>query len=196
MSSAWIAAFTLLSIIVLVEAVVLLAFIRHVGVLTQRIDPIGALQDDRVGPTPGYRLPKVALEPVQTTSAGAPFTAPLSLLYFFAPDCSLCADLIPSIQAVAKSYTELAVYFVSEVTATQATTYIQRHNVAQPTYVADDLFHAWSIDGTPFFVVATSDGTVVQSGSTNTLEQLETLLEVAISDWSEGAPAPVIHSPQ
>ena len=91
----------LLWVAVLVLAVLLWAISRQVGVLFERVAPMGALVTDSgppVGtPSPIFQLTGIQSEPVQI---GGEQATP-SLVFFLSPTCPVCKKLLPVLKAVA-----------------------------------------------------------------------------------------------
>jgi len=177
MTNTWIAAFTLLTVLVGVETVLLLAVMRQIGVLSMRIKPIPALVDDEAGPTPGTVLAEVQLEPAANADGLRPFAGERSLLFFVSPTCSLCGSLLKPLAAVRKTYPDLDVFLAAEEEVGRAAEYARRAKTPLPIFVAPKLFRAWEIEGTPFALIADRDRRILRSGVVNNLEQLEVLIE-------------------
>src|SRR5690242_11748662 len=95
----------MLWIVVLLLAVAVLALARQVGVLHERIAPVGALSMGR-GPQPGEAAPKIAARTLADTvlNIGGPLPpGTLQLLFFVAPTCPVCKTLLPTAKAFAEA---------------------------------------------------------------------------------------------
>src|SRR5689334_19704246 len=92
MTSTWYVAFALLTLLSVANAVVLVAALRQIGVLHQRVKPMGPGQQE--GPQPGSELPFVSFEPVgRQTSSRRPGDAPVTVIAYVNPGCGLCDTL-------------------------------------------------------------------------------------------------------
>jgi hypothetical protein len=180
MTTTWIAAFSLLALLVTVETILLLALMRQMGVLSMRINPVPAAEDADAGPARGTVLAEATLEPANDLNGfSTPFSRDLSLLFFVSPTCGLCTTLLKPLAALQKTHPELDVFLIGEVTAERAADYVGRAGSRLPTFVAPGLFEHWQVRGTPFAAVVDAERRVVRSGVVNTLEQLEVLIERA-----------------
>lgn len=153
------------------------ALTRQIGVLYERIAPMGALMLDS-GPKVGEAAPAldlVALDgrPFQTGGA-----RPKSLLLFFlSPTCPVCKKLLPILQRVAvdeERWLELA--FASdgdpeEHAAFRARVGLQGH----PYLLSADLGMAYRIGKLPYAVLVDESGKVRAKGLVNSREQIESL---------------------
>ena len=90
-------------VLVVVLALVVLALVRQVGVLHERITPVGALMLAK-GLKVGEAAPAMSVLDVagRSLAIGGTRTDGLStLLMFVAPDCPVCAQLVPALKAIA-----------------------------------------------------------------------------------------------
>lgn len=183
MSITWVAAFGLLVVVVGLEALALLAVMRQVGVLSMRIKPVPALEDDESGPEIGTTLPEISLDPTPRTAAfgdAAPFSAgKYSVLLFVAPTCRVCKPLLRPLERLQRHRPDAAMYLLADVDGGRADEYAERARVELPFYVAPSLLERWNVTGTPFVVVADDERRVLRAGVANTIEQVEFLLDAA-----------------
>ncbi len=153
------------------------ALARQIGVLYERIAPMGALMLDS-GPKVGEAAPALDL----VTLDGRPFQTggarPKSLLLFFlSPTCPVCKKLLPTLQRVAvdeERWLELA--FASdgdpeEHAAFRARVGLQGH----PYLLSTDLGMAYRIGKLPYAVLVDESGRVRAKGLVNSREQIESL---------------------
>lgn len=153
------------------------ALARQIGVLYERIAPMGALMLDS-GPKVGEAAPALDL----VTLDGRPFQTggarPKSLLLFFlSPTCPVCKKLLPILQRVAvdeERWLELA--FASdgdpeEHAAFRARVGLQGH----PYLLSTDLGMAYRIGKLPYAVLVDESGRVRAKGLVNSREQIESL---------------------
>jgi methylamine dehydrogenase accessory protein MauD len=181
-STTWYAAFGLLTVLAVLNGVFLIATMRQVGVLHQRVRPIGHGQVG--GPTVGARLPAVAFE----TVPGSPELTrrtPLTVLAYIAPGCDVCDDLLPVLHAYRRSARddEIELALVTEAASDDAQVYLTEHRVGLPFVRHDNIARLFKIPGSPFLLAVTAvtagSFTVLASGVVNTMEQLEDLVQTA-----------------
>lgn len=146
----WIASYVLLWIAVLLLSVTCVVLLRQIGVLHARLRPLGVhfagegLEDGTPAP---------ALD--------SAFTAPLNLVVFTSPTCTICASLVPSLRALEREYRDIALRVVEHGTDTA------------------QVFRAYNVSSTPYVVAVDGDGVVRGGGVANALEQVEELIETA-----------------
>ncbi|HEY7400823.1 MAG TPA: hypothetical protein VH989_07985 [Actinomycetota bacterium] len=156
MTGWWAAAFVVQWILLVVVAVVVVALARQVGTLHLRLGPRGALELDDEGPALGEAPAPVAAQLYDGGRAPIGGPGPLRLVMFASPTCPICLDVLPAIPAAA--------------TAAGAVPQIVHDTEAEG---------AWSVPGTPFFVVLDRLGVARAKGTADTLEQVEGLLDTA-----------------
>ncbi|MGI8793665.1 MAG: thioredoxin domain-containing protein [Acidimicrobiales bacterium] len=151
----WVASYVLLWITVIALGVIVVALLRQVGVLHARLRPVGVHHANE-GPEPGSTAPPVP---------GLDFrAASLHLLVFTSPECVICRELKPSLTALDNQYRGLRLTTI---------------DLADET---NPVFTAFRVRSTPYVVTVDGDGLVRGRGVANTLEQVEVLLEEAMSD--------------
>ena len=94
---------SILWIVVIALLVVVFALARQIGVLYERVSPMGALMMDS-GPKVGDSAPVFALSDLdgRPVNVGAP--SPRStLLFFVSPTCPVCKKLLPVVKSAAVS---------------------------------------------------------------------------------------------
>lgn len=165
-----------LAIIVLGIAVVALA--RQVGVLHERIAPVGALTLGQ-GPGVGEAAPEMELTTLNMGAVriGAKRgTANSQLLMFVSPDCPICKHLIP----VARSFAmeeRLAVIFVSDGDIGAQRRMIEKFDLrAIPFAHSPELGMRFGVAKLPYAVLLDGEGKVAATGLVNTREHLESLV--------------------
>ena len=105
MTTALVVSTLVLWIAVAVLAVVVFALVRQIGVLHQRIAPVGALMIGG-GPKTGETVPALELEDLsgaalrdRRQSASGRST----LVFFLSPTCPICKSLLPALRAARRS---------------------------------------------------------------------------------------------
>ncbi len=153
------------------------ALARQIGVLYERIAPMGALMLDS-GPKPGDAAPAFDLVSLD----GRPFATggarPKSLLLFFlSPTCPVCKKLLPILQRVAADeghWLELA--FASDGDPDEHAAFRARAGLqAYPYLLSADLGMAYRIGKLPYAVLVDESGKVRAKGLVNSREQIESL---------------------
>jgi hypothetical protein len=151
--SVWIASYVILWFVVLGLAVAVIALLRQIGVLHARLHPLGA---NFAGEGPALESQAPELGDVAYDEA------PLTLLAFTSASCEICKVLEPSFDALRRGYPE-----------------VQLREVALES--ARSVFDAFNVRSTPYAVAVDAGGVVRGRGVVNSLEQIEELLETAVS---------------
>lgn len=150
----WIVSYVLLWLAVLVLAVTVVALLRQIGVLHTRLRPMGV---HFAGEGPERLTPAPMADRFDYRSTD------VSLVAFTSDGCSICAGLMPGLQALAQEYDELALYIVSHDLSTAP------------------VFSAFNVASTPYFVAVDRAGTVQVRGVANSLEQIEVMIDEALA---------------
>jgi methylamine dehydrogenase accessory protein MauD len=162
-------------VVALVIAVWALA--RQVGVLFERVSPIGALMID-AGPKIGTTAPRFDL----TTLAGSGFvlgsaSSRSTLLFFLSPTCPVCKKLLPILRSIRSAEGDwLDVVLASDGEVGQHQRFVATHDLAQfPYLLSTDLGMTFRVSRLPFAVLIGEDGIIKAKGLVNNREQLESL---------------------
>lgn len=162
-------------VVALVIAVWALA--RQVGVLFERVSPIGALMID-AGPKIGTASPRFDL----ATLAGARLalghaSARSTLLFFLSPTCPVCRKLLPILRGIRSAESDwLDVVLASDGQTAPHQRFVAMHDLGQFPYVLSaDLGMTYRVSRLPFAVLIGEDGVVKAKGLVNNREQLESL---------------------
>jgi methylamine dehydrogenase accessory protein MauD len=168
-------------ILVLVLSVVVLALVRQLGVLHERIAPAGALMLNR-GPAVGEAAPVVEVADLEGHAhrVGAARTDGRStLLLFVSPTCPVCKSLLPAIKSSRKD--ERA--WMDVILASDGDTLEQRQFVGSqgldgiPYVVSAALGLAYQVGRLPFAALLDEHGILRARGLVNSREHLESLFE-------------------
>jgi len=154
-SSLFVISYVSLWVAVVVLALAVLALLRQVGVLHARLRPIG-VHPAGEGLEPGSAAPAV---PDHDYAA-----IDLTLVAFTSPTCTICADLMPGLKAMAEQYSDVAVRVVDYAPETTTT------------------FLAFNVASTPYLTAVDRNGTVQGRGVANSVEQAEILVAAARND--------------
>ena len=170
----------LLWLAVLALALLLWALSRQVGVLFERVAPMGALVTD-AGPAVGEPSPSFALRGIQSESVGigGP-TERATLLFFLSPTCPVCKKLLPLLRSLRDAErSQLAVVLASDGEVAQHEAYRRKQAVLDFPYVlSTELGMTYRIAKLPYAVLLDGAGVIRAKGLVNSREQLESLCEV------------------
>jgi methylamine dehydrogenase accessory protein MauD len=167
----------LLWIVVLVLLVVVFALARQVGILYERIAPMGALMLDS-GPKVGEAAPSFTLPTLggAVVEVGTP-TAHSQLLFFLSPTCPVCKKLLPILKSIARDEAAwLRLVFASDGETDEHRAFVERAGLqAHPYLLSTELGMAFRVGKLPYAVLLDEHGTVRAKGLVNSREQLESL---------------------
>lgn len=171
-------ALILLWAVVLALGIVVIALARQIGILFERVAPMGALMTD-AGPKIGEASPKFALQALATgkpVSIGAASGRAL-LIFFLSPTCPVCKKLLPVLKSAQKAEKGwLDIVLASDGEAPRHEAFITSHKLDGFPYVlSSDLGMAYRVSRLPYGVVLDGEGTVRAKGLINNREQLESL---------------------
>jgi len=170
-------AVAVLFVMVLCLTVALFALARQIGVLYERVSPMGALVNDsgpRVGDTtPLFRLPSLTGGEV----AIGPRPSRSTLVFFLSPTCPVCKKLLPILRSVRSSEGNwLDVVLASDGEADKHRRFIETADLKSfPYVVSTELGLAYRVARLPFAVLLDEHGVVRAKGLVNNREQLESL---------------------
>ena len=154
-----------------------LALARQVGILFERVAPVGALMLDH-GPKIGGAAPALHL----TTLAGAPLRVGgadgrSQLFFFLSPTCPVCKKLLPVLRTLAAAEGDrVEVILASDGDVAEHTAFWEREKLGLPYVLSEQLGISFQIGRLPYAVVVGPDGTVRAKGLVNNREQIESLL--------------------
>lgn len=162
-------------------SVSMLALARQIGVLHERIKPVGALSLGKVikagDAAPQFTLP--SLNGGAVVLGGQTGTGQSTLLFFLSPTCPVCKVLLPILKTVqVHERGWLRVVLASDGAETEHQEFIHRENLAAfPYLLSTHVGMAYQIGKLPYGVLISPDGTVAAHGLINNREHLESLFE-------------------
>ena len=166
-------------VLVLVLGVAVLALARQVGILHERVAPMGALMMDTV-PKVGEQAPRFDLTGLggEAVAVGAPGGAVSTLLFFLSPTCPVCKKLLPLLRSLRDAErSQLAVVLASDGEVAQHEAYRRKQAVLDFPYVlSSELGMTYRIAKLPYAVLLDGHGVIRAKGLVNSREQLESLL--------------------
>ena len=155
-----------------------LALARQIGMLNERVTPVGALTMDhgpKVGEaSPVFTLPSLGGGQVVVGAA----TGRSQLLFFLSPTCPVCKKLLPILRSLSQhERTTLDVVLASDGDFNEHSRFYQREKLMPFPYVlSTDLGMAFRISKLPYAVVVGPAGLISAKGLVNNREQIESLL--------------------
>ncbi|MBS64319.1 methylamine dehydrogenase accessory protein MauD [Salinisphaera sp.] len=154
-----------------------LVLARQIGVLYERIAPMGALMNDS-GPQVGEQSPKFTLESLNggVVSIGT-VKETATLVFFVSPTCPICKKLIPILRSIRSSEGDwLTVVLASDGDEDKQRRFIDNARLDDFDYVlSTELGLGFRVARLPYAVVLDRSGAVRAKGLVNTREQLESL---------------------
>lgn len=170
-------AVVILSILVLGLVAAVFALARQVGIIYERIAPVGALTMD-AGPRVGEAAPVFDLTGLggERIEIGRP--APVStLLFFLSPTCPVCKKLLPILKSTAQSERGwLRIVLASDGDeATQQKFRASAKLDMFPYVLSTALGMAFKVSRLPHAVLIDEHGRVRSKGLVNSREQIESL---------------------
>ena len=157
---------------------IVLALARQIGVLNERVSPVGALTMDhgpKVGETaPVFTLPTIGGGEIAIGNA----TGRSQLLFFLSPTCPVCKKLLPVLRSLSQhERATIDVVLASDGDVEEHSRFYQREKLAPFPYVlSTDLGMAFRISKLPYAVVIGPAGLISAKGLVNNREQIESLL--------------------
>lgn len=187
-------------VVVIALGVCVLALSRQIGILYERVAPMGALMMDN-GPKVGDLAPPVEV----TTWDGRPLTigagmTKSTLVFFLSPTCPVCKKLIPIIRSVRSREGQwLDVVLASDGERSEHAAFREKHQLGDFPYVlSQPLGTTYRISKLPYCLLLDSAGTVRAKGLVNSREQIESLLsayEAGVASVQEHIDRRLIEAP-
>jgi methylamine dehydrogenase accessory protein MauD len=169
----------LLWIAVLALTLTGLALARQIGVLYERIAPLGALS---INPklTGGSQAPALELVSLAGQRQSIGSAAASQLLFFLSPGCPVCKTLLPIVRSIQQRERHwLTVILASDgEDDTFHREFVQKEDLEQFAYVRSELLgRAYGVTRLPYAVLIDEKGVISGLGLVNSREHLESLLE-------------------
>ena len=183
--------------VVIALCLAMLAVVRQLGVLHERIGPVGALMLAK-GLTVGELAPKIAAQDLE----GRPITVGIArtderatLVMFVSPTCPVCKTLLPALKSSLNSERDwLDIILASDGDSLDQREFVAAHRLGGfPYLVSAPLGIAYQVGRLPFAVLIDAQGVLRARGIVNSREHLESLFEAkrlgfaSIQDYFEAA---------
>jgi methylamine dehydrogenase accessory protein MauD len=168
----------ILWVAVIALTLTVLALARQIGVLHERLAPMGALTMDtgpKVGtPAPLFEL--LTLDGTMLQTGGV--CARSRMLFFLSPDCPVCKKLLPVLRSLSRAERgTLDIVLASDGETAEHSAFYAREKLAPFPYVlSTELGMRFRISKLPYAVVIGPDGIIKAKGLVNSREQVESLL--------------------
>ncbi|MEO8122652.1 MAG: methylamine dehydrogenase accessory protein MauD [Burkholderiales bacterium] len=167
----------LLWIAVLVLLVAVIALSRQIGILYERVAPMGALVMD-TGPKPGDLAPTFELDALgggRVRLGGV--QARSTLIFFLSPTCPVCKKLLPILKSIQTAESKwLDIVLASDGEAPAHESFRQRAQLTNFPYVLSAaLGMSYRVSKLPHAVLVNEAGRVLAKGLVNSREQLDSL---------------------
>jgi len=162
-------------------ALTVFALTRQIGLLHERVSPVGALSPQakiKVG-DPAPELALIDLHDRPLKIGGASNDSSRTLLFFLSPTCPVCETLLPTVERVARTEVpRVKVVLASDGAPEEHRPFIAENGLSRLPYVLSaPLGMAYGVAKLPYAVLIDEAGVVVAQGLVNTREHLESLFE-------------------
>lgn len=181
MTDALVISNVMLWILVIGLALTVLALTRQIGLLHERISPVGALSPQskvRVGEAaPELALIDIYDRPLRVGGPSKDGTR--TLLFFLSPTCPVCETLLPTVQRVAQTEVpRVRVILASDGELGEHRAFATEKRISHLPYVLSaPLGMRYGVAKLPYAVLIDDEGVVAAQGLVNTREHLESLFE-------------------
>jgi methylamine dehydrogenase accessory protein MauD len=168
-------------VVVLALLLIVLALVRQLGVLHERITPAGALMLNR-GLNVGERVPMMDVETLdgRPLRLGAPRSDGKStLLVFVSPTCPVCKSLLPIVKSGRNQEQDwLEVILASDGDREEQRQFVREQGLLELPYVVSaPLGMTYQVSRLPFAALVDAAGVLRARGLVNSREHLESLFE-------------------
>lgn len=184
MEAAIIASNIVLWVVVILLLFIVFALTRQIGVLHERVAPVGALMPMN-GPKIGEQIQPIGLTTLDGTRVALGRDGVRTLIYFLSPGCPVCKSLLPVVRDV-EDAEEIRVLFASDgETIETHQRYADEHSLSGSQYLLSrDLGIALAVNKLPFAALIDADGVLKGRGLINNREHIESLLNAEELDVS------------
>lgn len=168
-------------VVVVVLSLVVLALVRQLGVLHERISPVGALMLAK-GLRVGELAPAVPVTDLAGHAVAIGGTRPAGrtqLLMFVSPTCPVCKVLLPVLKASRKTEQSwLDIVLASDGDVGEQQAFVREHGLdVFPYVVSAPLGISFQVSRLPYAVLIDEQGVLRARGIINSREHLESLFE-------------------
>ncbi len=158
--------------------VALFAVARQVGVLHERVAPVGVLAPTQ-GLKAGDKAPHLVMDTLdgQVIEIGGMRPMPMKrLLFFVSAQCPICKKLIPAAKSFAKAE-NLELIFVGDDTEPRQRSLIEQNGLQAYAFVnSPQVGRKLGVDKLPHGALISEDGRIISRGLINSREHLESMV--------------------
>ena len=170
----------ILWVLVLVLLAVVLALVRQVGVLYERVAPAGARKASS-GLKAGEEMPVLDLRTLDghpLRLGGAPGNGKSTLLFFLSPTCPVCKTLLPVLQAIRnREASWLDIVLASDGDAAEHRAWLRAQGMESWPYVlSPQLGLAMQVGQLPFAALVDKNGVLRARNPVDSAEQIENMV--------------------
>ncbi len=168
-------------VLVVALATIVFALVRQLGVLHERITPVGALLQARglkVGePAPAMTVRDLGGNPLAV--GGKSPSGRHMLLVFVSPTCPVCKALLPVLKSTRASDADrIDIVLASDGPEEEHRSYVAAQSLREFPYVLSaQLGMAFQVGSLPFAAIVDAEGVLRARGLINSREHLESLFE-------------------
>lgn len=182
-------------LLIVILSIVVYALARQVGVLHERIRPVGALSLGKAIAA-GVEAPQLSLPSISGGEAivgGVRGDGKSTLLFFLSSSCPVCKTLLPILRDLEQKEPWLRLVFASDGEESDHRQFIGQHQLQRFDYIlSTELGMAYQISKLPYGVLIDGKGVISAHGLINNREHLESLFEAkerGVSSVQEYEPA-------
>lgn len=163
-------------IVMLVQLGVCFALARQIGILFERVSPVGAMISD-AGPALGDKVAPLALPNLNGDGLTLGQGARAQLVFFLSTSCPICKALLPALKSIRSDEGGwLEVILASDGREALHRRLIEAEGLeAFPYVLSSELGMSFRVAKLPFAVLLDQTGRVRAKGLINSREQLESL---------------------
>jgi methylamine dehydrogenase accessory protein MauD len=176
----------LLGVIILGLCAVTAGLARQIGILHERVAPVGALMTGG-GPAVGAQAPRLVANRIDggTLEIGGPLTSGTGrLLLFISARCPICRKVIPLAKSVAKTE-QLELVFVGDAEIREQEVLIRKYELEGFTFLnGPSVGTTFQVGKLPYAVLLDRTGRISAKGLVNSREHLESLVVAQSSGFS------------
>jgi methylamine dehydrogenase accessory protein MauD len=176
MTEALLVSNAVLWIVTVTLCLVVVALTRQIGLLHERIAPVGALATS-AGPEVGDLAPTLNLQALD--GSAIELAAKRTLLFFLSPTCPVCETILPTLlQMEDEEGTDLRVLLASDGDPSDHARFVKEKELDRSAYVLSmELGMRFEVAKLPYAVLIDDEGRIAAKGIVNTREHLESLFE-------------------
>lgn len=168
-------------VLVILLGLTVLALARQIGVLHERLQPVGALALPK-GLAAGEPAPEIAVETLTGQSlriGGAHPRGAETLVMFVSPTCPICKSLLPALRAIRRrERPPVEVVLASDGPKAEHLAFVAAESLEEFPYVLSErLGLGYGAGRLPHAVLLDPAGTVRATGLVNSREHLDSLFE-------------------